>query len=213
MEHALHVSFLVTSLPPRQKAQFRLALIQILEGVGHLDRRQAEFLDYLYGGSASSSICFDGLTGEEIRAQCAMVVSSAKSHLLTPERNAIFLRYACGMPARPGSAGCAADAGMPPSMEWKQAMVGLRTYLRPSLTLSCGEAILALLAGHSRPKERQEGLSYKEISDATRVSVRTLERNAHIIRKRLRGLEQQAVLRLTPLFERDGVIATEDVAA
>ncbi len=99
-QQALHVSFLVTSLPPRQKQQFGLALIQILESVGRLSARQAEFLDYLYG-SSSGTINFDGLNGDEIRAQCAMVVAAVRDHLLKPERNAIWLRYACGMPARP----------------------------------------------------------------------------------------------------------------
>lgn len=211
-QQALHVSFLVTSLPPRQKQQFRLALIQILESVGRLTDRQAQFLDYLYG-SSSGTINFDGLSGDEIRAQCAMVVGAARDHLLKPERNAVWLRYACGMPARPASATRAADPGIPPSAEWKRALVEMRTYLRPSLTVTNGKAIMALIAGHSQVRLRQDGLSYREISEETHVTVRTLERNAQIIRKRLVELERQAVKRLTPLFERNNVTIAETVEA
>ncbi|KVE43237.1 hypothetical protein [Burkholderia sp. BDU5] len=211
-EQALHVSFLVTSLPPRQKQQFRVALIQILESVGHLSQRQAEFLDYLYG-SASGTINFEGLSGDEIRAQCAMVVAAVRAHLLKPERNAVWLRYACGIPARPASSANAADPGIPPSEEWKRALVEMRTYLRPSLSLTNGDAIMALIAGHSQPKQRQDGLSYRAISEETHIPVRTLERNAQLIRKRLVGLEQQAVKRLKPLFERNNVTFPEAVEA
>ncbi|MEY8173453.1 hypothetical protein [Burkholderia multivorans] len=211
-QQALHVSFLVTSLPPRQKQQFGLALIQILESVGRLSARQAEFLDYLYG-SSSGTINFDGLNGDEIRAQCAMVVAAVRDHLLKPERNAIWLRYACGMPARPASATRAADPAIPPSAEWKRALVELRTYLRPSLTVTDSKAIMALIAGRSKPRQRQDGLSYRAISEETHITVRTLERNAQIIRKRLAGLGLQAVKRLTPLFERKNVTIVDPVEA
>ncbi|WP_257765349.1 hypothetical protein [Burkholderia glumae] len=211
-EQALHVSFLVTSLPPRQKQQFRLALIQILESVGRLTERQAQFLDYLHGSSAGT-INFEGLSSDEIRAQCAMVVAAVRDHLLKPERNAVWLRYASGMPARPASAGRAADPGTPPSEEWKMALIQMRTYLRPSLSLTNGDAIMALIAGHSQPRQRQDGLSYRAISEETRVPIRTLERNAQLIRKRLVGLEQQAVKRLQVLFERNNVTSAAAVAA
>ncbi|VWD02032.1 hypothetical protein BLA17378_05305 [Burkholderia aenigmatica] len=211
-QQALHVSFLVTSLPSRQKQQLRLALIRILESVGRLSDRQAAFLDYLYG-SSSGTINFDGLNGDEIRAQCAMVVGAVRDHLLKPERNAVWLRYACGMPARPASANRAADPGIPPSSEWKRALVEMRTYLRPSLSLTSGVAIMALIAAHSQPRQRQDGLSYQAIAEETHITVRTLERNAQTIRKRLAELEHQAVKRLTPLFVRNNVTIAETVEA
>ncbi|KVV22323.1 hypothetical protein WK80_22300 [Burkholderia multivorans] len=204
-EQALHVSFLVTSLPPRQKQQFRLALIQILESIGELDRRQAAFLDYLYGTS-SGTICFDGLTGDEIRAQCAMIVAAVRDRLPKPERNAVWLRYARGIPAQPARAGRAADPGVPPSQEWKLGLFGMAAYLRPSLTLTTRDPILTLLAAHAFPHQRERAFSYKAISEEHKIPVRTLERNAAIIRKRLRGLELQAINRLTEVFQRDGVV-------
>jgi hypothetical protein len=209
-EQALHVSFLVTSLPPRQKQQFRLALIQILESVGRLDRRQAAFLDYLYGNS-SGTICFDGLTGHEVRAQCGMVVATVADHLLEPERNAVWIRYARGVPAQPARAGRAADPGIPPSMEWKRGVFGMATYLRPTLNISSRETIMALIAAHAFPHQRERQFSYTKISKECEVPVRTLERAAFTIRKRLRELEQQAVQRLKPLFERHELVETEVV--
>ncbi|MBN3838865.1 hypothetical protein [Burkholderia sp. Ac-20349] len=142
-----------------------------------------------------------------------MVVGSVRDHLPKPERNAVWLRYACGMPARPASATRAADPGTPPSDEWKRAVVQMRTYLRPSLTVTSSDAIMALIAGHSQTRLCQDGLSYREISEETRIAVRTLERNAQTIRKRLVDLEQQAVKRLTPLFVRNNVTIAETVEA
>ncbi|QVN19283.1 hypothetical protein [Burkholderia pyrrocinia] len=81
------------------------------------------------------------------------------------------------------------------------------------MTVTNSDAIMALIAGHSQARQRQDGLSYRAISEETHITVRTLERNAQIIRKRLIGLEQQAVQRLTPLFERNNVTFPETAEA
>jgi hypothetical protein len=210
-QQALHVGFLVVSLPPRQKNTFRLALIQILESIGTLSRRQAEFLDYLHG-SRSGTIDFEGLTSDEVRAQCAMVVAATRDQLPDPERFATWIRYARGIPARPKSAEFAADPGIPPSMEWKRGVFGMANYLRPTLNISNRDAIMALLAAHAFPHQRERDFSYASISKDCTIPVRTLERAAFTIRKRMRGLEDQAIQRLTPLFQRDGLVHIEEIA-
>jgi hypothetical protein len=209
-QQALHVGFLVISLPARQKNTFRLALIQILESIGTLNEKQAAFLDYLHG-SRSGTIDFDGLTGDEIRAQCAMVVAAAADRLPDPERYATWIRYARGIPARPRTAEYAADPGIPPSMEWKRGVFGMANYLRPSLTISSRDAIMALIAAHAFPHQRERDFSYASISKDCEIPVRTLERAAFTIRKRMRGLEDQAIQRLTPMFQRDGLVQVEEL--
>lgn len=209
-EQALHVSFLVLSLPARQKQTFRLTLIRILESIPKLTKRQAEWLDELYG-RPGGSIAFDGLSGDEIRAQCAMIVAAVRDHLPEPERNAVWIRFARGIPKRPARAGLAADLGTPPSIEWKTGVLGMAVYLRPSLPVASRDPIMALIAAHSFPHQREASLSYKAISADSGVPVRTLERASMIIRKRLRDLEALGIARLRERFVADGVVQVEEV--
>jgi hypothetical protein len=209
-EQALHVGFLVTSLPSRQKNAFRVALIQALEALPKLGKDQEKFLSYLRGEASSSTVDFGGLTSDEVRAQCAMVVACVRDQLPEPEQYAAWIRYARGIPAQPKTAQRAADPGIPPSMEWKRGVFGMATYLRPSVNLQNRETIMALIAAHAFPNQREKEFTYQSISKHYGVPVRTLERAAFTIRKRLRGLENQAVERLKPMFERDGLVEAED---
>lgn len=204
VEQALHVSFYVISLPPRQKCPLRDTLIQALESLGRLTPRQAMFLDYLYG--EKGSIDFGGLTGNEVRAQCAMVVGTVRDHLAAGVRAAIWLRYARGIPARPKSANRAADPGIPPAPEWKASVVLLGKLLAADTGITNSAAMRALLAAHSFPAQRETEFSYAAISKETGVPVRTLERAAFKIRKRLRQWENEATDTLTPMYFRDGLI-------
>jgi hypothetical protein len=209
VEQALHVSFLVTSMPARQKNTFRIALIQALEAVGRLTDRQESFLAYLRG-EKSGTIDFSGLSADEVRAQCAMVVATVTDQLSEPERNALWVRFARGIPARPKSATVAADPGIPPSNEWKRGVFGVANEMRATLTIGRREAVIALIAAHAFPHQREQEFSYANLSKEFGIPVRTLERAAFIIRKRLRMLERQAVDRLQPLFEAGGLVSKEE---
>ncbi|WP_250533514.1 hypothetical protein [Caballeronia sp. AZ10_KS36] len=208
-EQALHVSFLIVSMPARQKNTFRMALIQALESVGRLSDRQESFLAYLRG-EKSGTVDFSGLSADEVRAQCAMVVAAVSDQLPEPERNALWIRFARGIPARPKSATVAADPGVPPSSEWRRGVFGLANEMRAALTINRREAIIALIAAHAFPHQREKDFSYANLSKEFGIPVRTLERAAFTIRKRLRLLERQAVDRLQPLFERGGVVSAEE---
>ena len=49
VSHALHVSYLVLSLPPRQKSPFKAMLIQVLDSIEKPTRAQREWLAQLTG--------------------------------------------------------------------------------------------------------------------------------------------------------------------
>jgi len=204
-EQALHVSFYVISLPARQKNPLRMALIQMLESMSGLTRRQQATLDYLYG-EKSSTVDFSGLSGEEIRAQCSMVIGAVNDHLQGNVRYATWLRYARGMPARPKTATRAADPGVPPSHEWKRALLGLARSLQAETGITNRDALCCLLAAHAFPNRRETEFSYARISAEYGIPIRTLGRAAFKIRKALRQLENEAVELLTPMFMRDGLI-------
>lgn len=87
---AVHMAFVVMSQPMQQDALLRRALIRVMEST-HLDGQRREWLEQLRG-APSSTVNFAGLTGDEVRAQCAMV-TQAVAQLPSPEAWVIQARY------------------------------------------------------------------------------------------------------------------------
>jgi hypothetical protein len=186
-QQALYVAFLIISEPAREKMAFCLTLIRIIESIGALTRRQAAFLDYLYG-ERTGTVNFDGLNPLDVRAQAAMIISAVKDHLTLAERYAVWARYGRAPYKRLG-------------------VIWLSKRLRAVVNIGSLDAVKYLIAEQSMPKtERDPEKTFKYISEKTGVPVRSLERAAHIIRKQLRALENSACDKLTPMFERDGLI-------
>jgi hypothetical protein len=186
---ALHVSFLIMSLPAKQEGALRKALIQIIESIELPTKRQAEWLDQLRGVS-SGTVNFGGLSAYEVRAQCAMVTQTVRDHLPGPEKHAVLGRYSI-------------------QVDRAAAVMKLGAYIRPQLTIGDETAIHALLYGCFAPHMRDKGLSLKDISDARGIHVKTLKRAAVTISNTVKVLEGMAIDRLTPMFERDGLIPLE----
>lgn len=192
VEHAVHVSFYIQSLEPRRSGGLRVVLIRALEDLGELSGSQQRFLDYLRG-EPSATINFGGLTGDEVRAQCAMIVDAVSSHLRPELRYVVWLRHAYGATRKNG-------------------VFGFAPYVWPSTGLSSKKACIALLAAHAYPQQRERELSYPEIQRETGVALRTLERAGFKIRKHVRISHDEAMERLAPMFERDGVCKVSETA-
>lgn len=186
-QQALHVAYLVMAEPVREKNAFRLALIQIIESIGTLNRRQAAFLEYLYG-SKEGTINFEGLSPLEVRGQCAMITGAVDHHLRKPEKYAIWVRFGQGV-------------------QRKKGVIWTAKQIRASLNVSNLNAVRYLVAEQSLPKdERDPEKTFKYISDQTGVALRSLELAAQKIRIQMRAREAQAYDVLTPMFARDGVV-------
>lgn len=194
-QQALHVSYLVMSEPVREKNGLRIALIRIIESLGTLNRRQAAWLDQLYG-TPSGSVNFEGLDALEVRGQCAMVTAAVIHQLTEAERYSIWVRYAKGI-------------------ERKEGVIWMSKKLRAVVNVNIN-AVRYLVAEQALPKEeRDPEKTFKYISEQTEVPVRTLERAAAIIRKQLAAHQASAYDKLTPMFKRDGVVESreEEVSA
>lgn len=87
--HALATAFLIISTPPQQDCALRRALIQILEAVDLPTRMQRDWLAQLKRRTTG----FAGLTDDETRAQCAMIVNAVRVHLPGPEQEAVIGAY------------------------------------------------------------------------------------------------------------------------
>lgn len=88
---AVHVAFLVMAQEAMQDAPFRKALIRVMESI-HLDGTQTHWLDQLRG-EKSGSINFEGLSGGDVRAQCAMITQAVKTNLPPIERWVLQAKY------------------------------------------------------------------------------------------------------------------------
>lgn len=89
---ALHVSYLIMSVEAKQKAATREVLMRLIESVELPSARLRAWYKELQG-QASGTVNFGGLTGDEVRAQCAMVTSWVKHHLPEPEMHVIHARF------------------------------------------------------------------------------------------------------------------------
>jgi hypothetical protein len=183
---ALHVSFLIMSVPATQKSSLRQALIHLIEAVELPSARLKDWLQQLRG-ERSGTVNFDGLDPYEVRAQCAMVTKAVEHRLPGPERDVIWMRYGH-------------------QVEKARGVAGIADYLAPQLPFDDQIAIRALVYGHSSPRMRLRGLSYPEIAAERNINARTLRRAAGSISSACRILEEMACMRLQPVFERDGVV-------
>ncbi|WP_287496897.1 DeoR family transcriptional regulator [Pandoraea sp. CB10b_02] len=81
VEQALHVSFLMETLPVTQKSQMQVMIDRMMEDMGIVQERE------------KGTINFGGLTALEIRGQCAMVRGAVIHHLPKPEADAVHARF------------------------------------------------------------------------------------------------------------------------
>lgn len=83
VNQALHVSYLMATLPPTQRGPTQVLLNDLMDLAGV--RREVE---------REGTINFAGLSPLEVRAQCAMVIAAVRDHLNEPERRAVEAWYA-----------------------------------------------------------------------------------------------------------------------
>lgn len=89
---ALHVAYLIMSSEARQSSPTRKALMTMMSFADSLDERQTEWYFQLQG-QVSGSINFRGLSPEDVRAQCALIVSAVESKLFNQEKWVLHAKY------------------------------------------------------------------------------------------------------------------------
>lgn len=184
---ALHVSYLVLSLPPRQKAPFRNMLIQLLEAIEYPTAAQERWLAELRGPAGP----FDPerLTMDEFRAQCAMVTDAARTRLPAPEYAAILARFGHGS-------------------EKLQGCKRLAVFARRSSGLTALTLLLEMTIRHYLSKEERarEDLTFRALGERHHTSKDKVFRAAKWMEQNFRALENLALARLEPKFIAHGLI-------
>ncbi len=182
---ALHVAYLVLSLPPRQKAPFRNMLIRILEAIDRPTKAQEAWLNELRGPQGD----FDPerLTLEEYRAQCAMITDAARTRLPSPEYAAVLARFAHGD-------------------EKVRGIKALAVWSRKSSGITAVGLLEDLVVWNYLPRTKREGASIRDLAERHKVTKDKAFRAAKWMASRFTELENLAVARLESGFVLHGVV-------
>lgn len=202
---ALHVSYMIVSQEPRQDGALRKAILQIMSALDSLTKGQRDWMNQLIG-EASGTVDFGGLTADEVRAQCAMVTQVVKDHLPAPEMWAVHARF---IPTEIEDMGRDEEGRTIKRFYYSQervnAIVGLSGYLQPGFPTIPGAALDMMIARAFANHAKIE-ISFRELAENFGGNHMTYARANKSLIEKLRELEQMAVRRLTPMFERTGLV-------
>jgi hypothetical protein len=198
--HALHTAYLVTANEPRQGCVTRSMLLQAMTtGVRKLSAEQAEWFDSLKG-SPAGTIDFSGLTDDEIRAQCAMVVAAVNNHLPIPEAQVVRARF--------GANEYYDDDGVRRygfARERGAAILGLSKWMQTLVTAVSPMAVDMILARHFADHSRTK-VTLRQLAASFGGNHMTYKRASDAVVEHLRQLEAKAHGRLHPHFVKQGII-------
>lgn len=195
-EQAIHVAYLVLSVEPRQPNALAQMLRHVLEEMPDRTKKQDAMLEYLGGARSGDYIDpAERLTMDEFRGQCASIADRISNTLPGPECFAVWARWG----VMTGETG-----------EKSLGVRGLANYCTPMLRVTDITAIQALIYGRTNERWRMHGLSYAEISKECSISVKTLRLAMATIKATAESLETRAIQRLSPTWERDGLLTTKE---
>ena len=195
---AVHVSFLIMAQEAKQDAPLRAALIKAMESV-QLNGRQRCWLEQLRG-TASGSINFGGLDGNEVRAQCALVLQAVKHRLPKTEMWVLQAKY--GQTDFEDVDGRRRFAF---SVERIEAIKGLADWFRPMFPGLNPNAVDCML-GRLFANHKQLDITVRDLAKSFGASHMTYQRASTRMQGHVRELEQMAFNRLAPSFVADGVV-------
>jgi hypothetical protein len=203
---ALHVSFMVMANEARQGGPLRKALIQMMDQQRTLTAKQRDWMNQLIGEKSEGTVDFSGLTADEIRGQCAMVTQIVKDHLTEPEMHAIRARF---IPTAMEEIG--RDDGRPVyryyfSQDRVTSLMWLSQWIAPNFA-GINRFLLDHLVTRTFAERREVRHTFRDLADRLGGNHMTYARLHPKVAAHLQSIEVQALMRLTPLFQRTGLIA------
>lgn len=180
VNQALHVSFLIASLPVTQKGNTQAAIERLLQEAGI---RQEVVRD--------GTLNFKGLSPMEVRGQCAMVRGAVEHHCTALERFAIWAWFSH-------------------TEDKAEGVRQLRDFCEPGFTVQSPQAqMLMVWAVHATGRAR-DICTQRAIAAEHELSQSTVHRNMQMVAKTAGRLRRQGMDRLEPMFRRDGLVDCED---
>ena len=175
--HALHVSYLIHSMPTRTVSPTAIVIDQLVKENHVWDELPTP---------KESRVNFSGLSPQEVRAQCAQVVSMVNHLPHQAERDACHAIYGHQVIKANGVRGMAA-------------------YCAP--VLGCSDSMALYVAWHvfMRTHQRQ-GVTMQDIAKEFGVELRTVDHAARTVRKYGFAMHARAIDALTQRFTDGGLI-------
>lgn len=183
---AVHVSFLMLSLPAMEENQFAKALISAMESARELSKQQEVWLDRLRG-QRSDTVNFGGLSMLEVRGQCSFITDAVKKRLPRYELGLMLAKYGIGDDK---------GSGVEALVDFSRRACGINAYA----------PVYKLVAGRFLPKNDREGLSYRDIGHDHNLSKDKVFRAAKWMAHHFASLELLAIERLQRSFLAHGVV-------
>ena len=195
---AISFAYMMSTLPARDGGALGKLLDRMkLEATGMQEVREA------------SSVSFSGMTDMEVRGQCAMVRAAVENLLPPPESWAIRSRHGVAYIER-GTDKKVKSASFGPDRT--RSMRQLAHYLAPAF-VPIPESTMLLLVARVCGECDELQPTFRQIEADTGTSRSTAERAEKKVKLRVRALVNLGVERLTPIFQRDGLVAIEDEAS
>lgn len=181
--HALHVSFLIHSLPATQASPTAIVIDQLV--------KQNHVWDEIPPPQARR-VNFRGLSPLEVRGQCAQVVAMVEHHLHPAERDAVKAIYGRQVIKATGVRGVAG-------------------YCEPMLGHSPDCCLYLAWHVFMEPQQRK-GVTLAEIAEKFGATHEAMRYGASLLRKSGKAFHDRALSSLTDRFERGGLIPNEQFA-
>lgn len=189
---AIHFSYLIEAYEPGAES-----------AMGKIIRKRMQELGLENNDGVESTVDFDGLNALEVRGQAAMIRGAINTKLTHAESWAVKAKY--------GLTRVTERKGLKKSYSFTSeridAMRNLSAYIAPAFA-SHGLAERSVLWLVAKACGEIEAVrpSFRDIEELTGASKSQLCRVYPDVKKMLRGLEQRAVDRLTPLFKKEGIV-------
>jgi hypothetical protein len=185
VSQALHVSFLMATLPVTQKSNTQALVERLMEDAGV--RKEVH---------RDGTLNFAGLSPMEVRGQCAMVRGAVDHHCQPLERAAI---HAWFMPTVTAAK--------------NDAILALREHCAPTFTIE-GSSPRAVVLWHIHSQGRARDVcTERAIASEFVLSQSTVHRNIVAVSKVCTLLRRRGMDALEGMFLRDGVIGRDEARA
>jgi hypothetical protein len=202
---AVHVAFLIMAQEATQDAPLRKAIIRAMESI-KLEPNQRHWLDQLRGVGAGT-VNFSGLSGSEIRAQCALITQAVKTNLPAPEMWVLQAKYGQtdfedidqGDRQLPATRVPRTVRRFAFSAERIAAIKGLSDWFVPMFPSIKPLAIDCML-GRLFANHKKLDISSRDLATSFGGNHTAYLRASRKMKDHLRILEQQAIARLEPIF-------------
>lgn len=200
---AIHVAFVILGEEAQQDGMLRKALIGMLENLNPPAGAHRDWLEQLRG-TPSETVHFGGLSSNDVRAQCSMIMVAIRTKLPKTEMWALQAKY------------CKTDfedvngkRRFAFSREKIEAINGLTDWLHPSFP-SLPRAALSCIIAKLYARHKKTEISFRDLAKTFGASRMLYARAFPRIRAQLRPLEDMAIQRLQPYFEQQGIVPPND---